>query len=725
MKPFNDVHSNASTRKLTKLALTCLLITGLQTVPVATAQTNAGLVLEEVIVTARKRAESIQEVPVSVTSISAELDKGSLRRIDDLQSYTPNVYLRKQSGQPSGLAISIRGVAYSEIDKTFDPSVAVIEDGVYLGSASGSLLQNFDIDRVEILRGPQGTLHGKNTTGGVINVFRTPVNMEEWGGKAGITIGDNGRQDLKAIISGPIADNLGIKLSFSDIHSDGQVRNVNLDEDIGGDDYQSLGVTARWEPSENFNLEFAYERINDETETGTYENFNQIDDLVCQLSLAGLFPNSCQFTDPTSGPDENSTNGVNSNDSTTDAFRLTANWDIGNHEITSVTGVRDLDQFWKLEFDGSPAPFLTIDYDQQWEQFSQELRIASTHDGPIQYVAGLFYWDVDYENRTKVRDLFQTLGLIGVPGLAGLPPSFVNFGGQSQQTKSVAAFFSADWEINDEWTLTVGARYTEEEKDFQGLTPVIAPESSPPVLPVTNYSDEWDEFSPKVGVSYKPNDDIMIFASYSEGFKSGGFFGRQASFAINPVFEPEFLESYELGMKATLLDGRLIFNPTIFVNEFVDKQEQVLIPIDLTNVATVVRNAANEDIRGLELEMQYQISEAWNLRANYGYLDAEYSGFSADINGDGIVTDNDGLTPRQTPEHTFGISSTYNWDIGDGQLSAYVAYRWRDEIENLLTNEEVSKLDSISNLDASLTYSWEDDKYRICLLYTSPSPRDS
>ena len=151
-----------------------------------------------------------------------------------------------------------------------------------------------------------------------------------------------------------------------------------------------------------------------------------------------------------------------------------------------------------------------------------------------------------------------------------------------------------------------------------------------------DFDDSWDEWSPRVGVQYQFNDDVMIFASYTEGFKSGGFFGRQANFTdVDAQYEPEYVESYELGMKSTWMDGRMIFNPTIFYNNYDDKQESVLIPINLSNVATVVRNASTLEIFGIEAEVQFQVTEEWNLRASYGYLDAEYDDFFADLNGDG------------------------------------------------------------------------------------------
>ena len=198
----------------------------------------------------------------------------------------------------------------------------------------------------------------------------------------------------------------------------------------------------------------------------------------------------------------------------------------------------------------------------------------------------------------------------------------------------------------------------------------------------------------------------MVYANYSEGFKSGGFFGRQANFNIYAGYEPEYVKNYELGWKSTLQDGRMILNGAIFKSEYDDKQESILIPVDLTNVATVVRNAASMEMTGLELELMYQVTEAWDLMVTYGYLEAEYKDYLADLNGDNIITDNSGLIPRNTPENTFGITTSYTTQIGNGELKGRVSYRFRDEMNSDSSNKPQGELDSIENVNATISYSF-------------------
>jgi iron complex outermembrane receptor protein len=710
-------HSKKLNLAVSAIALAVAAVTS----PAALAQQKDGIVaLEEVIVTARKREESIQDVPISVTSIGKELKEASLRRLDDIQSFTPNVYIRRTTGTPGGAAISIRGVSYQETDKSYDPSIGVIMDGMYLGTSSGSMLQNFDTARIEVLRGPQGTLFGKNTVGGVINVIRSDVTME-WGGDASITVGEDGREDFKGVLNVPIIeDKLGVKLFANDINSDGQIRNTTLNKDVGGDDYQTYGFATKWNATDDLSFKFHYEHNKNKTDAGAWSNENQSDgsDLAC--SLQGLFtPVSCADSDTGSDKDHVSSDRKNKNDSKVDSYIATINWDFDSFLLTSITAYRDQDEHFLSPFDSTAGPFLYLDYYNDWEQTSQELRLTSQFSETIDFVTGVYYWDVDYKQNWDVGELHYILDQIGalngVPGGLGLTPDTLARNGQDQSTTSYAAFFSGDYHINDQWTITAGLRYTYEEKDFGGGESTFYQAGQPtPELPWSKFDDDWDEWSPKVGFSYDYNDDIMIFGSYAEGFKSGGFFGRQAGFdGLDPQYEPEYVDNYELGMKSTWLDGRLIFNPTVFYSNYDDKQEEFLTAISLSNVATVVRNASTLEIYGAELEVQFQVTEGLNIRAMYGYLNAEYDDYIADINGDGNVTDNSDLTPRNTPENTFGFSTTYTIPIGPGEFWAYASYRWRDEIETIANNDPLGHLDSIENVDFTVNYSWSDGRYRV------------
>ena len=690
---------------------------------VSAQEESSSLVIEEIIVTARKRDESIQDVPEAVTAIAAQLRESSVRRIDDIQNFAPNLIIGRSPGIGSGAGITIRGISTLDVDKSLEPPVGVVMDGMFLGTASGVLLENFDIERIEVLRGPQGTLFGKNTTGGVLNIIHTPVTME-YGADISMTIGDFGRQDFKAVINVPIIeDKMGLKIFGASIQSDGHVYNSTLKRDVGGDDKVNLGFAAQWEPNENLSIKLHHEIMNDQSEQGAYVNRNTVGMLACTITQIGFDPyNGCE-KDANDGPDLTESDGSNFSDNEYKTTILTVNYDTENFLYTFISTDRDMDEQNMQDFDGSPARLLRMNYYNDWHQKSNEFRITSQFSDKFEFVAGIYDWEVDYTQRWDVGDLHYRLSQLGLP-YPGYTPTTLNSNGQSQVTESIAIFFSGDWHINDKLTLTAGFRWTEEEKDFiggdrgmpwdpQSPDGDIIPNTIPPLFNPRPYQGKWDETTPKIGVRYQPNDDLMFYASYSEGFKSGGFFGRQANFNIDPSYEPEYLKNIELGWKSTLMDGRMIFNGSIFEAKYEDKQESILIPVDLSNVATVVRNASSLDMTGLELELVYQISESWDIMVNAGFMDTEYADYFADLTGDQIVTDNSGLTPRNTPDSTYGATTSYVTPLGNGELKTRLSYRFRDSVESDASNNSLGTLDTLEDLSATISFSM--DEYTISI----------
>lgn len=686
------------------------------------AQAN-NLAIDEIIVTARKKDESIQDVPLAVTAITDQLREGSVRRLEDIQAFAPNLFINRTPGIASGAAITIRGVASLESDKSFEPSIGVVMDGMFLGTSSGVLLDNFDIERIEVLRGPQGTLFGKNTTGGILNVIRTPVSLNERGVDLKLTAGEYGREDVSAVVQLPIIqDTLGLKLFAAKVEHDGHVRNTTRNEDVGGDDKTNYGFTALWTPTDNFDLKVHYEIMKDKSVQGAYVNRNKVGELACTLTLIGFDPaNGCE-KDANDGPDKTESDGKNFSDNDYKSTIITANYDTDAFLYTYIYSNRDMDEQNMQDFDGAPVHLLRMNFFNDWEQTSHEFRLTSQFSDRVQFIAGVYDWEADFEQRWDVYDLFYQLSRLGNPtwapgrqGVAGYVDVFpweddvAGNNGQAQVTESLAVFASADWYLNDEWTLTAGFRWTEEEKDFVGgaSAPGYYPDRGEPWPGIFNpyfAKAKWTETTPKVGVRYQPSDNVMYYASYSEGFKSGGFFARQANYNIDPSYEPEYVKNYEFGWKTSLLDGRMIFNGAIFRSEYDDKQESILIPVDLSNVATVVRNASSLEMTGLELEVQYQLTEAWDVMATYGYLKSEYDDYLADLSGDGVITDNSDLVPRNTPENTFGLTTSYTARVGNGDLKARISYRFRDSMESESQNNPLGSLDSIHNVNANINY---------------------
>jgi len=446
------------------------------------------LVLEEVIVTARKKDESIQDVPGAVTAITGQLKEGSVRRLEDIQAFAPNLFINRTPGIASGAAITIRGVASLESDKSFEPSIGVVMDGMFLGTSSGVLLDNFDIERIEVLRGPQGTLFGKNTTGGILNVIRTPVSLNDTSVDLSATAGSYGRQDIKAVVQVPIVqDTLGLKLFAANVQHDGHVYNTTLKRDAGGDDKANYGFAALWAPSDSFNMKLHYEVMKDKSEQGVYTNRNSGGDLACLLNFipdgAGgvLDPNNGCEAAANDGPDTTESDSANYSDNSYKSTILTANYDTDSFLYTYIYSQRDMDEQNLQDFDGSAADMLSMDFFNDWKQTSHEFRITSQFSETFEFIAGVYDWESDFKQRWDVYDLFYQLSRIGNPvwapgrqGVAGYSDVFpwesdvAGNNGQSQVTTSTALFFSGDWYLNDQWTATLGFRKTKEEKDFVG-----------------------------------------------------------------------------------------------------------------------------------------------------------------------------------------------------------------------------------------------------------------
>jgi iron complex outermembrane receptor protein len=466
--------------------------------------------------------------------------------------------------------------------------------------------------------------------------------------------------------------------------------------------------------------------MEDQSEQGVYVNRNPVGILACTVHQIGFDPNEGCEIDANDGPDTVESDGSNFSNNEYESTIITANYDTESFLYTYIYGLREMDEQNMQDFDGAAVRMLRMNYFNDWEQTSHEFRVTSQFSDKFQFIAGIYDWEVDYVQNWDVYDLFYQLSRLGVGEwglgdtltgygrdeyITGLPwgPGLASQNGQTQTTESIAAFFSIDWYLTDQWTLTLGARWTEEEKDFLGGNKGVgyypADEPRPPLYAPVPYKGKWDETTPKIGVRYQPSDDLMVYANYSEGFKSGGFFGRQANFNIYAGYEPEYVKNMELGWKSTLQDGRMILNGAIFKSDYDDKQESILIPVDLTNVATVVRNAASMEMMGIELELMYQVTQAWDLMVTYGYLEAEYKDYLADLNGDNVITDNSGLIPRNTPENTFGITTSYTAQIGQGELKGRLSYRFRDEMNSDSSNNPKGDLDSIENVNATISYS--------------------
>ncbi len=783
------------------VAAAALLNLGIATSVVAA---ESGLVIEEVIVTARKREESAQEVPVAITALSQELTRSTIRDLTDLNGFAPNVRIDNDRSRNNAASITIRGISPTRTDdNSFDSPVAVMIDGIYLGTLGGQLLENFDLERVEILRGPQGTLFGKNTVGGVVNVIRSRPTGEV-GGKFKVTAGKWDQREFRGVLNAPLVDDrLAGKLFFTSINNDGFLDNATVERRVPKTDYENYGMTLLFTPNDRIEALFTMEKFADESELGAYlGNYNlapgvaqQPSDprqqdlssgfLSCTLFASGLSPlwdSDVPCRTSLDIPKNSTADLPNPGETDVDAYTLHMNYDVSdNIRIASVTGFRDGVEDRKYDFDGTESNHITIERLNDYDQFSQELRVEASFD-KLSLVMGGYYWKSEFEQdwvtggefwkfveSLSARDLGNNVWLPLAPpappndtpaalaryearlairaayatpleacyargaggdaefgnvwcdsgaGLAGYGGDLTQRLFEAQETESIAFFAQAEYVIAEDWTLTAGLRWTEEKKDFMAGQAYLSPVARQRIRNFPDWAvldNKWTEVSPKIGLSYQFTDDVLFYASYSEGFHSGGFFGVNQNVADfeRDQYDPEFANSYEAGMKSQLFDNRVQLNVAYFFNDFEDKQEQsVQFDASTNTVATVFDNVATATYQGIEAEAQWLANEYLNLFASFGWLDAEYDQFETDLNpnDDGlvgsVVEDASHLIPRNAPEFTIGVGGTFTVPLGPGTLELYTKYDWVDEVETNLLNLDVGRVGSRENLNAAVSYAF-------------------
>jgi iron complex outermembrane recepter protein len=679
-------------------------------------QAGGTVEVEQIIVTARRREESIQEAPVSVTAIApSQLEAAASPNIQDLEGLTPNLVIDANNVTPNSASIAIRGISFEDIEKSFDPAVGVLLDGVYLGTNNGALLNFFDFESVEVLRGPQGTLFGRNTTGGVINIRRTRP-TGEYGVRLRANIGDYGRREYNAVLNAPIVeDKLAVKAWYFVSDFDGIYYNPIKQRDSGRQKSESFGASLLFTPNDDFDVLLTAEHGHDGGEV-VVSAYNNGSELIClQLpfgpggSLVRIFGTPAEQCNRAAGGDllyTDFTNGPNDTSLSRDALTLEMNWDVGPVTLTSVTGFIETDEnvFWDV--DGTSITFFHTNRNQDYYQFSQEFRAAGDIGDNVNYVAGLYYFYSSY-------DLRQDTDVNLVP----IAPRSFSQQRASHNAQSYAVFADVDWQITDQLRLSVGGRYTSDRKKLENNFLNPQPPGGTVTFP-TNAADSWQEFTPKVSVDYKITDDILTYASYSRGYRSGGFNGRSST-AISSVtpYEPEFVTSIEAGVKTSWFDNRLILNAAAFHTKYDDKQEEIVVPTPggANPQETLVSNAASATIQGLEFEANAVPVENLTLRAALGLLDAEYDEFpSRDAAGNPI--DLSDLTLRRTPEVTGSIGGDYEIPTSIGDFTLAASYRYISEYQTTISrlaggppfrNDPRGLTDEQNIVDASVSYSRE------------------
>lgn len=670
---------------------------------------QGGILLEEIIVTSQRREESVQDIPVAVTALSADqLEIRQVSNFADLQYQIPNINMSKNTGTSTGARIFLRGVGEDESRPTADPAIGTYVDGVYLGRAIGGLFDLMDVERVEVLRGPQGTLYGRNSNGGAIKFVSKAPQTDENTLDLKLTAGSDGLLGFRAVGNLAISDSTAIRATvlsekrdgFFTLNPNGDFANLAGTE-VGEKDVAAFRIALLHDFSEDWSLSLAFDHTNDESDP-TPDSANPGDDAdnniytvepigttVCSAALPAAFLQLGCFS-------------AYAADVETQGLTMNITGGIGDFTFNSITARRELDD--------SLATRIGFTYFQETdqEQFSQEFTLSSNYDGAFNFVTGLYYYDESID--------FEAV-------FAG-SPSGINI-----ETEALAAFFQSTFDFSDTLSLTTGIRYTDETKDpdaFQINT----------FLPTTprgtqTQSADFTNTSYKIALDNQFTENVMGYVSYSTGFKSGGWSPDcfQAVNGPSPgcfrAVQEEEVAVVELGLRSDLFDGRLRLNATYFANAYDGLQIAASVP----GLGFTRFNVNEAEINGFEFEAVLQATDNLAFTANLGLLDTEYTDLDLDQAG-GLT--NGGATPacggvvsiecaktltmKFAGDYKGAIGVVHTADLAGGELITSLDVSFEDDHYSLVANDPAhSLIDVGAMINARVAYKPDNGNWNLAL----------
>jgi len=661
--------------------------------------------LEEITVTARRRDEALQDVPIAVSAFSSEeLHMLQAEDLSALQGSVPNLNLVQGRGSATSANVYIRGIGQPDALQTFDPAVGVYLDDVFISRIQGALFNLYDVERVEVLRGPQGTLYGKNTIAGAIRLIsKKPT--DQLSGNFELGYGDYDRIDAKAYVGGPVTDTFGA--SFAGLYStrDGIVEDPSTGRKYNDIDTKAGRVILQFDPTDRFDVNLAF----DYTRQRNALNLGRAEAPLIQVYLpAGSGIRVLQPAPTGEWEFKGSTSFKDGEGQALDhaGVALTLGWDVSEAwRFKSITAYRDLDVDNYVDIDASAFELGDVFVGVNQDQFTQEFQFLYDAGGRLNAVFGLYYLGENISSHQEAyADDFLALLLPTGP----VPIGFTRTVDDELNTDSYAAFGQASWNFTDQLSGTVGLRYTHESKDYFRTTSTFW--SLPGLDSTFDYpdSDSWDALTPSFALDYKLTGDSMLYASAGRGFKSGGFNGRANTPGETGAYDPEYVWTYELGSKNTFDEGRLRLNAAVFYSDYTDFQARVSEVVDpeapIPNFSFPVLNAAALDIWGAEVEMTFVPVDGLTLQGQVGYLDADYREFTETVlgpNGQPVERDRSGDEPPFAPNWTGRLGVSYLFGLGDlGALTLAADVTYRTKAWLSVDNREVLTQDDFALMNA-------------------------
>ncbi|MEM6302225.1 MAG: TonB-dependent receptor [Pseudomonadota bacterium] len=728
-KQFVQAPLTRSIRQSLGLAAASLLASGM-IAPTVSAQPEqprraGAALLEEVVVTARKREEASQDVPLSITAYgSDQLDALKVRNLVDLAVGMPSVVL-DEVGTSRGYAnFAIRGVGITSSIPSIDPAVGLVVDGVYLGTNAGVVFDNFYIQSVEVLRGPQGTLFGRNVTGGAVLLnTKVPTEEFEFNARTSYEFPDDGGSStiFQGSVSGGLTDTIAAKLAIYYNDDQGVLVNGFDGRDHGAYEQTIIRPVVAWRPSDTFELiaRYEYQDVEADGASGqSHTNGNGVpgtpfnadrDSFDFNIDFPGFQTLEVDF------------------------LNLTANWDVAGGTITNVFGWRESTATAGSDIDAQPVWIFHSDTYTEYDQWSNELRYNGLFmDDRLNLTTGVYYFESELlydENRR----------LLGV-ATGGQGPALIQEGGGENDVTSVGVFLNVDYDISDRLTLTAGIRWTEEEKDARITNLVLnnspcfigAPNgpsyafATTPCTPDFVDENDWDFISPKLGFMYQINDNSRVYGSVTRGYRSGGYNVRNtevplsfnadgtANYEFGPgPFDEEEVTTWEVGYKSEWSRGQL--NAAVFFTQGEDMQRDINLPSATSGVLQLTQNTADIEITGLEIDGTFLVTEGLTVQASLGVMDPEYTEVRFDLSGDGVVDSTDeNLNIPRAPELTYSISAIYDFDVGNyGYISSRLSYAYRDETS--FNDNNLGFILEQEILDASIDFHTNDEHWVLSL----------
>ena len=678
---------------------------------------------EGVVVTARRRAESLQDVPIAITVQTAEqLDQRGAADITVLQQTTPNATVQVARGSNSTLIAFIRGVGQQDPLWGFEPGVGLYVDDVYVARPQAAVLDIFDVERIEVLRGPQGTLYGRNTIGGAVRYVTRGLDEEEAHLRARLAFGSYGQ--LEALVTGstPITENFVVGGAIAGYLRDGYGENHFTGGEHYNKDVDAYRFSAQWRPIDDLTIRLTTDGVEDDSNARHSHRLTN-------------FPAGGASYDVLDSVYD--TRGGSGDDNHVEAYGTSLHVDYElnpNITLRSITAIREGETRGTIDFDGTEFPTLDIPAYYADEQFSQEFQVLFDYDR-IQGVAGLYYLDAMAEGA------FDTV--VGGAFLTILTQGRVD-------TESLAAFADVSYDITDTLALSVGARWTRDEKTGtvfrRNFTQTFAGERSPFFggSPIPGYlgvdirtdytnSAEFEEVTPRVSLTWEASDELTLYTSYSQGFKSGGFDMRgDAILTPNTVngYEPEFVDTYEVGFHSSFGQGRFNISGALFQSDYQDMQITRQEPTVASGIASFVDNAASATLRGAELEGNVYLLD--NLVANFavGYIDGEFDEYLTTVTNpafDPMLPIGPGNQPtlpadfsdlagfQNTPDWTGSFSLTYSTQLAGGTIAFTPSVSYRGDSQMFEFANPVLDQEAYTLYNASITWTSENDRFRFGL----------